>query len=96
MRRPAVGVLQALVLGLALFGSSSASAVVERRWCAVIRGHETTSEICTFDTLEQCREEVLGVGGWCKLNSYFKEPEAQPARGSPPPQGSRPKRGPAH
>jgi hypothetical protein len=37
-------------------------------WCAVYsrRG----SENCGYATLEQCRAQVLGLGGWCRPNPF--------------------------
>jgi hypothetical protein len=32
------------------------------RWCAV---SPKKSENCGYATLDQCRAQVLGLGGWC-------------------------------
>ena len=44
-------------------GSYSAS----NRWCAV---SPKKSENCGYATLDQCRAEVLGLGGWCRPNPF--------------------------
>src|SRR6266508_1156979 len=35
------------------------------RWCATY-----TQRNCTFATFEQCRAQVLGLGGWCRPNPF--------------------------
>ena len=35
------------------------------RWCAIY-----TQRNCTFATFEQCRAQVLGLGGWCQPNPF--------------------------
>jgi hypothetical protein len=39
-------------------------------WCAVYSGRKGGSENCTFATANQCRAEVLGLGGWCRPNPF--------------------------
>jgi len=39
-------------------------------WCATYSGKKGGSENCTFTTYEQCREQVSGLGGWCRANPF--------------------------
>ena len=39
-------------------------------WCAVYSGRKGGSENCTFATLDQCRAQVSGIGGWCRPNPF--------------------------
>jgi Protein of unknown function (DUF3551) len=38
------------------------------RWCAVYS--KRGSENCCYATLDQCRAQVLGLGGWCRPNPF--------------------------
>jgi Protein of unknown function (DUF3551) len=40
------------------------------QWCAIYTGRKGGSENCGFATLDQCRAQVLGVGGWCRPNPF--------------------------
>jgi Protein of unknown function (DUF3551) len=40
------------------------------QWCATYTGRKGGSENCGFATLDQCRAQVLGVGGWCRPNPF--------------------------
>jgi hypothetical protein len=37
-------------------------------WCAVYSKRGT--ENCGYATLDQCRAQVLGLGGWCRPNPF--------------------------
>jgi hypothetical protein len=37
-------------------------------WCATYSKRGT--ENCGYATLEQCRAQVLGLGGWCRPNPF--------------------------
>jgi Protein of unknown function (DUF3551) len=39
------------------------------QWCATY-GRKGTSENCSYATLEQCRAQVQGLGGFCRPNPY--------------------------
>jgi hypothetical protein len=39
-------------------------------WCAVYNRQGGTSENCGYATLNQCRAQVLGLGGWCRPNPF--------------------------
>ncbi|MGE0521421.1 MAG: DUF3551 domain-containing protein [Variibacter sp.] len=67
---------------------NEAAAGVDHPYCAVSRGYDMTYERCSFATLELCLEEVRGLGGFCRPNSYYRGPP--PAR--EPSAGARPSR----
>jgi hypothetical protein len=56
-----------------------ARAEIEYPWCAEYGGHDGGAENCGFETLEQCRATVSGIGGFCQRNLRYNEP-ANPAR----------------
>ena len=39
-------------------------------WCAVYNRQGGTSENCGYATLNQCRAQVPGLGGWCRPNPF--------------------------
>lgn len=53
----------------------------DRPWCAELAlGDDMGAENCGFHTLEQCREAVSGVGGYCKENPLYRAPAPEPER----------------
>ena len=46
------------------------AAAASNRWCAVYNRRGGTSENCGYATLNQCRAQVLGLGGWCRRACY--------------------------
>jgi Protein of unknown function (DUF3551) len=44
------------------------AAAASNAWCAVYNRRGGTSENCGYATLNQCRAQVLGLGGWCRPN----------------------------
>jgi hypothetical protein len=46
-----------------------------RAWCAMVNtGFDNVSEICDFDTFEQCRPFVIaGNRGFCEQNTHYVE-----------------------
>jgi hypothetical protein len=46
-------------------------------WCAMYSGGRGGSDNCYFVTIEQCRAAVSGVGGFCRVNSFY---DGQPVR----------------
>src|SRR5262249_25619463 len=46
------------------------AAAASNRWCAVYNRRGGTSENCGYATLDQCRYQVLGLGGWCRPNPF--------------------------
>ncbi len=85
LHRPLFGLAAACVAaGCVLWTGGTAQARVERPWCAMIPMYQAgPAQLCHFDTLEQCRVEVHGLGGWCSLNPYYREPDARRYRDPP-------------
>src|SRR5258708_10076462 len=44
------------------------AAAASNAWCAVYNRRGGTSENCGYATLNQCRAQVLGLGGWYRPN----------------------------
>jgi hypothetical protein len=68
--------LAALLLA-GLGGVAEARTYYSYPWCAV---YEMRTYSCGFDTWEQCRATVSGVGGYCARNP-FVDPNANRPRG---------------
>jgi hypothetical protein len=62
------------IAGMAVF--SQPAAAIEYAWCAEYGGHDGGAENCGFETLEQCRATVSGIGGFCQRNLRYNEPAA--------------------
>jgi len=61
--------LAALTIGVA----QPASAQIEGPWCAVVPlGSGSVAERCDMRSFEQCRQEILGQGGTCRQNQWFR------------------------
>jgi hypothetical protein len=56
---------------LALTAAASAQAD-PYRWCAIYTGEQGGSSNCYFVTLEQCRANVSGVGGFCQPSPFYR------------------------
>ncbi|HET7167138.1 MAG TPA: DUF3551 domain-containing protein [Pseudolabrys sp.] len=41
------------------------------RWCAVYGGDAGGASNCGFLTIEQCRANVSGIGGFCEPNQFY-------------------------
>ena len=46
------------------------AAAASNAWCAVYNRRGGTSENCGYATLDQCRAQVLGLGGFCRPNPF--------------------------
>jgi len=78
-------VFVAALLGAAfvLCGSPQQAKADPYRWCAEYGGTEGGGSNCGFLTLEQCRQTILGMGGWCVPNQFYDGrpyDQAQPVR----------------
>lgn len=74
----------AIVLAFALADAGPAAAR-DYKWCAWVPSFGSgASSSCAFETLEQCREEVHGLGGWCNLNPYYNAAVEERAYREPP------------
>ena len=65
--RLAIAVFVTLVAG-SLIDSAKADPY---RWCAVYMGEDGGSSNCYFVTLEQCRANVSGIGGFCQPSPFY-------------------------
>ena len=77
---------RALLLLVALVLSAMPAALAQQHepqppWCAVYGGGSDGGggTNCGFFTLEQCRETIHGMGGFCEPNPFYTEPAQKPA-----------------
>jgi Protein of unknown function (DUF3551) len=59
---------------LFLIGGSATDARAAGSWCAF---YDASTYNCGFHSFEQCRETVLGAGGWCRPNFFEDRPGGQ-------------------
>jgi hypothetical protein len=85
--------LLATAVGIGLSGLAGFAAAPAQAdpypWCAEYGGGDDGgSTSCYFMTLQQCRESVSGVGGFCRRNLFY---DGQPVRTpeDPPPRRRR-------
>src|SRR4029453_16404321 len=50
-------------------------------WCAQYSGSGGGGTNCGFLTIEQCRETVSGIGGFCVPNQFYNPGQASAGRG---------------
>jgi hypothetical protein len=50
----------------------------EYKWCYIEPPYRI--QHCYFRSIEECRVEIPGVGGWCNLNPRYVEPPPRPAK----------------
>lgn len=83
MRTALITGLFITALAMALPSDQATAAPSEGRWCAQVPiGDDAVSERCNFNTIEECRREIVGVGGSCVLNPYYRGPQQEPRPGS--------------
>jgi len=56
----------AAVVGAAALLLPQGSANAAAKWCAVYSNGAGTN--CGFNTYQQCREDISGIGGYCRRN----------------------------
>ena len=72
--------LLAAAAAMLLFGSKAGHAD-PYRWCAVYGGGDSGSaRNCGFVTLQQCRDTISGIGGWCVPNGFYTGPDRDESR----------------
>jgi hypothetical protein len=49
-------------------------------WCAVYGGRGGGASNCGFLTIQQCRDTVSGIGGFCAPNQFYNPRPVQRAR----------------
>jgi len=70
----------AILTAVLLLGSGSSHAD-PYRWCAVYSGGDNGGgRNCGFVTLQQCRDTVSGIGGWCEPNGFYTGPDRDESR----------------
>jgi hypothetical protein len=67
-------------------GAGDQSLPLVRGGCA---GETAPAEECIFDSFDQCRQTVRGVGGFCYMNPSLQEPRAQVDPAYPVPRPAR-------
>lgn len=72
--RTAVLMLVAASAAAALTGLPTAGHADPYRWCAVYTGKGGGARNCGFVTLEQCRQTIMGMGGFCEENPFYSGP----------------------
>lgn len=77
----------AMIFGAQLLAAGGARAEIEYPYCHGVNGGYGSGFVsCGFTTMAQCRETILGMGGWCQANPhYFARPapvtDGRPRRG---------------
>jgi hypothetical protein len=71
------------ILAAAAFMSATPAKAIEYPWCAQYGGREGGGRNCGFSTIEQCRETVSGMGGFCEPNLFYNGPARKPVRRRP-------------
>jgi len=64
--------MRTIPLALTAFAALSLSTIGARTdgsWCAMY-GTDLTGTNCSFNSLEQCRGTLVGLGGFCRPNPY--------------------------
>ena len=69
-----------ILAGLAATFLSAAASADPYQWCAVYSGKGGSASNCGFVSLEQCRQTVTGIGGFCAVNQFYTGPEARPVK----------------
>ena len=71
-----------LVFGLfgSIFLLVSVATADPYKWCAQYSGGGQGGRNCGFVTIEQCRETVSGIGGFCEPNLFYTGPEERAVR----------------
>jgi len=78
MRMPSVvssnRVIRSVILAAAATLTMLASPAAQAReypWCAHYGGADNDATNCGFETREQCRAAISGVGGYCQTNPRY-------------------------
>ena len=78
VRKSIFGLIAAASIATTLFSiTDMARAEEPYPWCAVYGGGQNGigASNCGFDTIEQCRATVSGLGGFCAENPMYPGPE---------------------
>jgi hypothetical protein len=85
--------LRVLGLLVGMVGISAPANAQNYPWCAVYNMGDAATN-CGFDTFEQCRISLSGMGGFCEKNNTYVPPPPDPAPALPP--GPAPVPDPSH
>lgn len=78
---PRIFIVLAAASAAILFNPPAGKAASEGwRWCSDYSGDMGGSSNCGFETYQQCMLNVSGIGGYCRLNPFFKGAAERPAR----------------
>jgi hypothetical protein len=73
-------VIKLVILAAATNLATLADAAAQAReypWCAYYGGADNDATNCGFETREQCRAAISGVGGFCQTNPRYVPPAAR-------------------
>ena len=75
----------AVLFAILLASAADTARADPYRWCSVYGGGEDGgSSNCYFMTLEQCRANVSGIGGFCAPNPFYDgRPLTTPGEAAP-------------
>ena len=59
-----------VAITLLALASSNSEARAAGRWCAHLAAPPGATS-CSFSSIEQCRQTVWGVGGFCTPNAFY-------------------------
>ena len=63
--------LAALVAGIGADATPAAAAAPSYPWCA---RYSSTGGECSFNTFQQCLDDISGIGGFCQANPGYTGP----------------------
>lgn len=68
-----------MLVGVAALAFAAPASAREYPWCAQYGVWGESGTNCGFDTLQQCRDTIFGVGGSCRPNPFYydKPPRAE-------------------
>jgi hypothetical protein len=77
--------MPAVLFAILLAAAGDTARADPYRWCSVYSsGEEGGSSNCYFMTLEQCRANVSGIGGFCTPNPFYDgRPIGTPGEAAP-------------
>jgi hypothetical protein len=71
----------AAIAALAMTAFAAPAAAQNYPWCSNFADGAGTN--CGFSTLQQCKEEIMGAGGYCSENNLYVPPRTAVPAGRP-------------
>ena len=66
------GTAVAIGISVQLIAGTGSHAEIEYPYCQGVGGGRGAGFVsCGFATMAQCRETMMGMGGWCQPNPYY-------------------------